>query len=229
MANTTKIVYVTQAQYDALVTNGSVTVGGVTYTYNANNTYLVREDGIEGVDIKSTGVTSGKVLAADGNGGAAWVTVGGGGGSGDVTASGTLTSNCVILGNGTKSVKAMADGTTGTFLQRGASAPEWKGLYMHTIYINYPGDIDVGAAHLYFSVISTQSTAWSYYGSIFPTGTYLATGTYHDPNSQVECWIVCIDVTNGEFTFVNSSGYLETVYMFDPAEMEITDTVTQIL
>lgn len=76
MAKTNKIVYVTQEQYNALVTNGSVVVGGVTYTYDANNTYFVREDG------------------------------GGGGGSGDVTASGTLASNSVILGNGTKSVKA---------------------------------------------------------------------------------------------------------------------------
>lgn len=33
---------------------------------------------VEGTDIKSTGVSSGKVLTADGSGGASWTTVGGG-------------------------------------------------------------------------------------------------------------------------------------------------------
>lgn len=228
MANTTKIVYVTQAQYDALVTNGSVTVGGVTYTYDANNTYLVREDGIEGVDIKSTNATNGKVLTADGNGGASWESAGGGGGSGDVTASGTLTSNCVILGNGTKSVKAMSDGANGAFLQRGSLAPEWKGLYMHTIYLNYPGDMDQGAAKVYFSVISTIATAFTTFGGVFPMGTHPAVGTYYDPNSQVECQTISI-ASDGTIEFINSSGYVESMAMFDPAELEVTDTVTQIL
>lgn len=228
MANTTKIVYVTQAQYDSLVNNGSVTVGGVTYTYNANNTYLVREDGVEGVDIKSTNATSGKVLTANGSGGASWETAGGGGGSGDVTASGTLTSNCVILGNGTKSVKALSDGANGTFLQRGSLAPEWKGLYVHTIFLFYPGDMDQGEAKVYFSVISTTATAFTTFGSIFPIGTHPAVGTYYDPNSQVQCQTISI-ASDGTIEFINSSGYVESMGMFDPVELEVTDTVTQIL
>lgn len=228
MANTTKIVYVTQAQYNSLITTGSVTVGGVTYTYDANNTYLVREDGIEGADVKSTGATSGKVLTADGNGGASWQNAGGGGGSGDVTASGTLTSNNIILGNGNKSVKAMADGTSGTFLQRGALAPEWKGLYMHTIFLYYAGDMDQGEAKVYFSVISTTATAFTTFGGVFPMGTHPAVGTYHDPNSQVECQTISI-ASDGTIEFINSSGYVESMAMFDPGELEVTDTVTQIL
>lgn len=41
MAKTNKIVYVTLEQYASLVQTGSVEVGGVTYTYDANNTYMV--------------------------------------------------------------------------------------------------------------------------------------------------------------------------------------------
>lgn len=41
MAKTNKIVYVTEAQYASLITDGYVTVDGVTYNYDANNTYMV--------------------------------------------------------------------------------------------------------------------------------------------------------------------------------------------
>ena len=61
MAKTNKIVYVTEAQYASLITDGYVVVGGVTYNYDANNTYMVQENGLVGTDVQSTGVTSGKV------------------------------------------------------------------------------------------------------------------------------------------------------------------------
>ena len=41
MANLKNVVYLTQAQYNTLVTQGSITVGGVTYTYDQDNLYLV--------------------------------------------------------------------------------------------------------------------------------------------------------------------------------------------
>lgn len=229
MANTTKIVYVTQAQYDALVTNGSVTVGGVTYTYDANNTYLVREDGIEGADVKSTGATSGKVLTADGNGGASWQTAGGGGGSGDVTASGTLTSDSIILGNGAKSVKAMATGTLGQFLHRGQNGPEWKGLYRHTMRIYYPGDEMTGELIMYVSVISTDSAAYTSLDAI-PDGWHIATGDYNDVfDGNGHCRVFYFDRGYNQF------GYWETVnesesakYFISPESATLTDHVEPI-
>ena len=68
---------------------------------------------VEGTNVKSTGVTSGKVLMADGQGDASWQTVSGG--SGDVTASGTLSVGAVIVGLGTKTVQALS-GTNGKVL-----------------------------------------------------------------------------------------------------------------
>ena len=131
----------------------------------------------EGADVKSTGVTSGKVLTANGTGGASWETASGG--DGDVTASGTLTSNNIILGNGTKSVKAMTAGTRGQFLHRGQNAPEWVGLYRHTIYVYYSGDDNAGELHMYLTVISTDSTAYTSIDSI-PDGWHIANGNYND-------------------------------------------------
>ncbi len=68
---------------------------------------------VEGTNVKSTGVTSGKVLMADGQGDASWQTVSGG--SGDVKASGTLSVGSVIVGLGTKTVQALS-GTNGKVL-----------------------------------------------------------------------------------------------------------------
>lgn len=125
MAKTSKIVYVTQAQYDSLINDGSVTIYGVTYTYDANNTYLVREDGLEGANVQSTGETSGKVLTSDGSGGAAWVT--NTGGAEAVQAPNTLVSGNVVIGTtgGDRNVATLASGTSGYVLTQGVGAPTW--------------------------------------------------------------------------------------------------------
>ena len=44
MANLGNIVYLTKLQYETLRTNGSITVGDVTYTYNANDLYLIPDE-----------------------------------------------------------------------------------------------------------------------------------------------------------------------------------------
>lgn len=125
MAKTSKIVYVTQAQYDSLINDGSVTIYGVTYTYDANNTYLVREDGLEGANVQSTGETSGKVLTSDGSGGAAWVT--NTGGAEAVQAPNTLVSGNIVIGTtgGDRNVATLAAGTSGYVLTQGVGAPAW--------------------------------------------------------------------------------------------------------
>lgn len=41
MANLGKVMYLTQAQYNTLSNNGTLTVDGVTYTYSENDLYLV--------------------------------------------------------------------------------------------------------------------------------------------------------------------------------------------
>ena len=125
MAKTSKIVYVTQAQYDSLINDGSVTIYGVTYNYDANNTYLVREDGLEGANVQSTGETSGKVLTSDGSGGAAWVT--NTGGAEAVQAPNTLVSGNIVIGTtgGDRNVATLASGTSGYVLTQGVGAPTW--------------------------------------------------------------------------------------------------------
>ena len=125
MAKSTKIVYVTQAQYDSLINDGSVTIYGVTYTYDANNTYLVREEGLEGANVQSTGETSGKVLTSDGSGGAAWVT--NTGGAEAVQAPSTLVSGNIVIGTtgGDRNVATLASGTSGYVLTQGVGAPTW--------------------------------------------------------------------------------------------------------
>lgn len=125
MAKTSKIVYVTQAQYDSLINDGSVTIYGVTYTYDANNTYLVREEGLEGANVQSTGETSGKVLTSDGSGGAAWVT--NTGGAEAVQAPSTLVSGNIVIGTtgGDRNVATLAAGTSGYVLTQGVGAPTW--------------------------------------------------------------------------------------------------------
>lgn len=225
MAKTNKIVYVTKAQYTSLITDGYITIGGVTYNYDANNTYMVREDGIEGTDVKSTGATSGKVLTADGNGNASWQTAGGGGGSGDVTASGTLSVGAVITGLGSKTVTAL-NGSNGKFLGWTGGAT-WKGLYQHTIHFYNADSIDYGPVNIYFSFISTSATAITTAGGV-PTGTYPATGVYD--NSGTYCPTVYVDTSNQEVGYINqTNGYIDTMLPWDFGETSVTDTVTQIL
>lgn len=156
MAKTSKIVYVTQAQYDSLINDGSVTIYGVTYTYDANNTYLVREEGLEGTSVKSTGETSGKVLTADGSGGAAWAAAGGG--SGDVTASGTLSVGAVMVGLGGKTITSL-NGSNGKILgwSGGATWQDPPKLYVHYLKI-WLKDGENHTYQIQDRVYSTQST-----------------------------------------------------------------------
>ena len=44
MANLEKVIKVTQSQYNTLVNGGSITVGGVTYTYDSNAIYLIEDN-----------------------------------------------------------------------------------------------------------------------------------------------------------------------------------------
>ena len=157
MAKTSKIVYVTQAQYDSLINNGSVTIYGVTYTYDANNTYLVREDGVEGADVLSTGATSGQVLTADGNGGAVWGAAGGG--SGDVTASGTLSVGAVMVGLGSKTITSL-NGSNGKILgwSGGAVWQDPPKVYSHSLLIQIKDENDKTYT-IKDRVYSTQSTS----------------------------------------------------------------------
>lgn len=225
MAKTNKIVYVTKAQYSSLITDGYVTVGGVTYTYDANNTYMVREDGLEGTSVQSTGVTSGKVLTANGSGGASWETAGGGG-SGDVTASGTLSVGSVITGLGSKTVAAL-NGTNGKFLGWSGGA-SWKGLYQHTIFFYNADSIDYGPVGLYFSFISTSATPITVAGDA-PVGIFPATGVYYDSNSGSNCWVAYIDTDNAEVGYVDPSlGGFSQMSPFDFIDTSVTDTVIQI-
>lgn len=225
MAKTNKIVYVTKAQYSSLITDGYVTVGGVTYTYDANNTYMVREDGLEGTAVQSTGATNGQVLTANGNGGASWTTVGGGGGSGDVTASGTLSVGSVITGLGSKTVTAL-NGQNYKFLTwfNGAT---FKGLYQHCIHMYNADSVDYGPVNVYFSFISTSATPISLAGDA-PIGTFPATGVYD--NSGTYCWVVYIDTDNAEVGYLDPTlGSVSTMLPFDFVDTSVTDTVIQIL
>lgn len=261
MAKTNKIVYVTEAQYVSLITDGYVVVDGVTYNYDANNTYMVQENGLEGTNVQSTGVTSGKVLTANGSGGASWQTVShtpegtavkstgvtsgkvltangsggaswqdaGGGGSGDVTASGTLSVGSVITGLGSKTVTAL-NGTNGKFLVWSGGAT-WKGLYNHLIYIHYAKT--AGDIHVCFSVISTDSNAYTSTSSV-PGGRYLATGDIDNTAfSEGHCRIVYFNKTsnaNGGTVgyWSDTSTTVSTAGVGTTTSTNITDTVTQI-
>ena len=44
MANLQNIVYISNEDYETLVTTGSVTIGGVTHTYDPNNVYITPDD-----------------------------------------------------------------------------------------------------------------------------------------------------------------------------------------
>lgn len=54
MANVAKVIQLTSSQYEDLINNGSITVNGVTYTYDPNVMYLVDEDEWETAAIDST-------------------------------------------------------------------------------------------------------------------------------------------------------------------------------
>jgi len=43
MANLKNIIKIDQANYNTLISTGSVTIGGVTYTYSDDNIYLIEE------------------------------------------------------------------------------------------------------------------------------------------------------------------------------------------
>lgn len=60
MANLTQVIKITQSDYNTLVGGGSITKGGVTYTYDANALYLVEDS--------STPVVSVNNVTADSNG-----------------------------------------------------------------------------------------------------------------------------------------------------------------
>lgn len=82
MANLSNIIKISQANYNTLSTQGSVTIGGVTYTYDSNALYVIEETG-QVVPVSGT------------NDGTNWTTItidgttknipSGGGGSGTVT------------------------------------------------------------------------------------------------------------------------------------------------
>lgn len=196
----------------------------VTYVMAKNNASPT----IEGADIKSTNTTSGKVLTADGSGGASWQTAGGGG-SGDVTASGTLTNNSIILGDGTKSVKAMATTRLGHFLQCGQNEPEWKGLYQHFISLYYPGDDFSGEIILRFSVISTYEFEYDSLTSI-PDGYYVATGDYNDTfNGNGHCNVLSFNTINNEVSYwATNDASVSAAVLTEVLYAEILDSVRQI-
>lgn len=59
MAYSKQIVYLSEAQYQTLVTNGSITVSGQTITYNANNIYVTPQTApVTDVEIDGTSVVT---------------------------------------------------------------------------------------------------------------------------------------------------------------------------
>jgi hypothetical protein len=222
MAKSNKIVYVTQAQYASLITDGYITIGGVTYTYDANNTYCVREDGVEGTDILSTGATSGKVLTADGNGAASWQT------GGNVSASGTLSVGSVITGLGSKSVSAL-NGSNGKFLGWSGGAT-WQGLYQHLIYATQTKDSSTIGLNFCFEIISTQSTSYTTVSGM-PSGRYLAVGdvTKTDDTHCRSLYVITSGGTNGSVIFLKSDNSGIENGIMKGASVTFTDTVNQIV
>ena len=207
---------------------------------------------MEGTDVLSTGVTSGKVLTANGSGAASWQTVshtpegtavkstgitsgkvltanGSGGstwetasGSGDVVASGTLSVGSVITGLGTKTITAL-NGTSGKWLRWNGGAT-WSGLYMHFIHATRPQN-PYTPVEAYFIVLSTDSNAYTSLSGI-PYGTYLATGNI-DQSAFNEGQCRVLYFTRGA---TNSLGYWKSVSNVEATDgfssgVTITDTV----
>jgi hypothetical protein len=234
MAKTNKIVYVTLEQYASLVTNGSVEVGGVTYTYDANNTYMVQENGLEGRLVQSTGASNGQVLTANGNGGARWRTM-------SHTPEGTavkstgVTSGKVLTANGSGGASwqdagggGSGDVTASGTLSTGAvilglgnktvtsssgtngkflgwnGGATWQGLYLHTIYVKRTQSPNT-PVEMYFSVISTQSSAYTSMSNV-PNGMYVASGNIDQTAfSEGQCRILCYKRTNDTIYYWKSS------------------------
>ena len=222
MAKTNKIVYVTQAQYTSLITDGYITVGGVTYNYDANNTYCVREDGVEGTDVLSTGATSGKVLTADGSGAASWQTA-----SGNVSTSSTLSVGSVITGLGSKTVTAL-NGSNGKFLGWSGGAT-WKGLYHHLIYVTQTGDSSTIGLRICFEIISTQSTSYTTVSGM-PSGRYQAVGDVLTTGGDHCCplYVITSGGTNGSVIFIKADYSTIENGVMKGESATITDTVNQI-
>lgn len=235
MAKTNKIVYVTQAQYDSLITDGYVTVSGVTYTYDANNTYMVREDGLEGVDVQSTGATSGKVLTADGSGGASWQTAGGGAPEGTAVLSTGVTSGKVLTANGSGGAtwETAGGGGSGDVTASGTLSvgSVILGLGSKTVtassgtngkFLAWSGGSTWKG--LYMHTVNFYNTDSIDYGPVnlyfmfistsstplttmggVPAGKYPASGVYQDSNSGSNFWVAYIDTNSEEVGYVNSS------------------------
>ena len=58
MANLGKIVYLTNAQFQTLVTDGSITVGGVTVTYSANDMYVTPSGEVVDVQVNGSSIVA---------------------------------------------------------------------------------------------------------------------------------------------------------------------------
>lgn len=83
-------------------------------------------ENFEGTSLKSTDVTAGKVLVADGDGGVAWGDAGPSATA--VEAPNTLTSGNVVIGTtgGDRNVATMPSGTLGYVLTQDVGAPSWQ-------------------------------------------------------------------------------------------------------
>lgn len=169
MANLSNIIKISQANYNTLSTQGSVTIGGVTYTYDSNALYVIEETG-QVVPVSGT------------NDGTNWTTItidgttknipsGGGGGSGTVTSvgagtglsiSGTATVNPTVnIASGYKlptttewSNKSTVSGTT--------SGNNWSAININGTSKNIPqGTVTSARVQAGTGLSSSQSTSQS--------------------------------------------------------------------
>ena len=69
MASLANVIKVTKSQYNTLIAGGTITKSGVTYSYDANAIYLIREDGeelhvvdsefeIQSIEVRIDGISS---------------------------------------------------------------------------------------------------------------------------------------------------------------------------
>ena len=70
MANLKDVIYLSAEDYNTLYTNGTITINGVTLTYDANNVYIVPDNTQQQIDdilakIPSNASSSNKMLTAD--------------------------------------------------------------------------------------------------------------------------------------------------------------------
>lgn len=79
MGNLNNIIKLSNEDYNTLVTNGSLTKGGVTYTYSENDIYLTPDE----AELPSySSANANNVLSVDSNGNLVWKTPYGGTASG---------------------------------------------------------------------------------------------------------------------------------------------------